>query len=172
MLTGSDSFSRALPPDSALTLLNVFPWPGWKGMSREGLSICDDVSSLNLVCNFTFAKYGWLTEGRKPRKEDGTAFEVSIFTVFWTISVQFFFLFVRQKEFPFTESLGSCFSLTSVQMVSADLRKDAARITVNFVYRCTVGQLLGGGNYANSMWKPFRRPVAFHAAGFRLIVWA
>lgn len=88
---------------------------------------------------FTLAKYGQWTggrrKGRKPRKEDGRVFSVSIFWVFWTL-----FELVLQEEFPFTESLGSC---TTVQMVSADLRKDAASITVNFVSSCTVSQLLG-----------------------------
>lgn len=83
------------------------------------------------------AKYGWLKEerrkGRKPRKKDGRVFKVSIFSLFWIIS----------ETFPFTESFGSCFSLSSMQMVSTDLCKDAAWITVNFVSSCTVGQLLG-----------------------------
>lgn len=56
---------------------------------------------------------------------------------FWAI-----YELVLQEEFPFTESLGSCVSLASVQMVLADLHKDAAWITVNFVSSCTVGQLL------------------------------
>lgn len=50
---------------------------------------------------------------------------------------------VLQEEFPSTESLGSYISLAPLQMVSADLRKDAACITVSFVSSCTVGQLLG-----------------------------
>lgn len=54
-----------------------------------------------------------------------------------------FFELVLQEEFHSTDSLGSCIALAPVQMVSADLHKDAAWIPVNFVSSCTVGQLLG-----------------------------
>lgn len=94
---------------------------------------------LSTECVF-YCSQIWLVNRRKEKKKEAKKeHSESAFSECF----EPFLELVLHEQFPFTESLGSCISPASVQMLSADLRQDAAGITVNFVSSCTVGQLLG-----------------------------
>lgn len=132
------------------------------------LSLCGDVSSFNTVSCFASAKYGGLAgggrKGRKPRKEDGRAFKVSVFRLFWTIS-----------KLLSTGRVSLLQNVFGVRCVSPGLGADGfsrpargccctdrCELDFQLYSRSTVGR----GNYANNMWNPFGGvvgvPVAFH----------
>lgn len=154
LLTGSDSFSQNLPP--VFGLLDMLPWPRWRGVSMEGPSRCADASLFQSAVHFTLAKYGEWTggrkKGRKPRKKGWKSSQSQRF-----LHIVDFSLLLQEEFPPFTESSGSHIASAPLQMDSADLRKDAVYITAIFVSTSTVGSTVGKGNRPHNMWKPFGR---------------
>lgn len=133
---------QSLPPDSDLKLLDMFPWLGWKGMSIC-LSVVTFPLSTQCLVLLRPNMAGQQEEGEKEGSQEKRMEEhsKSAFSDCFGPSLGCFL----RDEFPFCRIfLGFAASLlASAQMVSADLREDAARIAVNLVSSCTLGQLLG-----------------------------
>lgn len=168
MLTGSESFSRACPQTLILRLLDMFPWLGWKGMSKEGLSICGDVSPVYQVCVL-------LKPNMAGEQEEGEKEGIQVKSAFSECLGPFLSLFYV-KSFSLQHLLGAA-SLQPqcrwFQQTCVRCCRDHCELCFQLYCRSTVRR----GNYANNMWNPFgvhvafHRPFGFNSTACKLMLW-